>query len=59
MNRRHPTGRFADWSNPPKPRWRDALVALAGPATRVHHYKNLRSSALHDAICELDCKEKQ
>ena len=58
MKRRHPQGRFADWSNPPKPRWRDALVALAGPATRVHNYRNLRSAAFYDAMSELDCKEQ-
>jgi len=58
MNRRHPQVRFADWSNPPKPRWRDLLVAMAGPATRIHRYRNLRSAAFYDAICELDCKDK-
>ena len=50
-------GRFLDWSNPPKPRWREALVALAGPATRMHRYRNLRSAAFYDAICDLDCKD--
>lgn len=57
MKHQHPQGRFPDWSNPPKPRWRAALRALAGPATRMHQYRNLRSAAFHDAICGLDCKD--
>ena len=58
MKSKHPNGRFPDWSNPPKPRWRDALIALASPATRIHRYRNLRSSAFYEAMCELDCKDK-
>ena len=42
--------RFADWRNLPKPRWRDALRALAAPAERVHSYRNLHSRALDAAI---------
>ena len=58
MQRQHPNGRFPDWSNPPKPRWRDALIALAGPATRVHRYRNLRSAAVYEAMSELDCQDR-
>lgn len=47
--------RFADWHNLPKPRWRDALKALASPAKRVHRYRNLRSAIFYDAIDEVDC----
>ena len=50
--------RLADWHNLPKPTWRGALRALASPATRVHHYRNLRTAILEDAMCELDCKEQ-
>ncbi|MDH4124925.1 MAG: hypothetical protein OEW64_13685 [Gammaproteobacteria bacterium] len=57
MKRQHPRSRFPDWSNPPKPRWRAALLALAAPATRVHQYRNLRSAALYDAMCDRDCKD--
>lgn len=57
MQANYPKGRFADWSNPPKPRWRDALIALAGPATRVHRYRNLHSAAVYEAFCEVDCKD--
>ena len=58
MKRQHPNGRFPDLSNPPKPRWREALIALAGPATRVHRYRNLRSAAFYEAMCELDCQDR-
>ena len=50
--------RFADWHNLPKPTWRSALRALAAPATRVHHYRNLRTAILEDAMRDLDCKER-
>ena len=59
MKSHHPEGRFADWRNPPKPRWRDALTALWSPATRVQQYRNLRSAAFYKAICDLDCKGKK
>ena len=51
--------RFADWHNLPKPRWRDALMALARPATRVHRYRNLRSAIFYEAIDGVDCKDRQ
>jgi len=56
MKSHHPEGRFADWRNVPKPRWRDALSALMAPATRVHEYRNLRSSAFYKTMCEYDRK---
>ena len=46
-----------DFHNLPKPRWRDALRALAMPATRVHQYRNLHKSMFYDAIREVDCKD--
>ncbi len=58
MKRQHPQGRLADLSNPPKPRWRDALVALAAPATRIHRYRNLRSASFYKAMCEIDCDDR-
>jgi hypothetical protein len=51
--------RFADLHNQEKPRWRDALRALASPATRVHRYRNLHKSMFYEALCELDCKDKK
>ena len=50
--------RFADWHNLPKPRWRDAIKALASPATRVHRYRNLRSAIFYDAIDDVDCRDR-
>ena len=48
-----------DLHNLPKPRWRDALKALASPATRVHEYRNLHTAMLYDAVGQLDCKENE
>ena len=31
-------------------RWRDALARLAGPALRLHRFRNLRSAMLYDAL---------
>jgi len=53
----NPNARFPDLSNQPKPRWRDALIALASPATRLHRYRNLHKSMFYEAVCDLDCKE--
>ncbi len=33
-----------------KPRWRDAFVRLAGPALRLHRFRNLRTAMLYDAL---------
>ncbi len=41
--------------NLPKPSWREALEALAGPAIRLHRYRNLRSAMFYDAIHDEDC----
>lgn len=51
-------GRFPDLSNLPKPRWRDALIALAAPATRLHQYRNLRTAMFDEATRDLDCKDQ-
>jgi hypothetical protein len=52
--------RFPDLHNLPKPRWRDALSALAAPAIRMHQYRNLHSSMFYDAMRQIDgCKERQ
>jgi len=49
--------RFADWHNLPKPTWRNALKALAAPATRVHRYRNLRTTIVHHVTSTLDSKD--
>jgi hypothetical protein len=53
------SARFPDLSNRPKPRWRDALLALASPAMRVHNYRNLHKAMFYDAVCELDCRDSK
>lgn len=42
--------RLPDLSNLPKPRWRDALRLLAGPAVRLHRYRNLRNAMLYHLL---------
>ena len=51
--------RIADLHNPPKLRWRDALKALASPATRMHEYRNLHRVMFYDAVRQLDCKDRK
>lgn len=55
MQHKHPEGRFIDLSNPPKPRWRDALARLAAPAMRIHRLRNLNSAAVDELIGNPDC----
>lgn len=47
--------RMPDLHNLPKPRWRDALRALMGPADRLHRYRNLHRQMFYDATRRLDC----
>lgn len=35
--------------------WRRALAGLAAPALRMHHYRDLRTAMLREALSELDC----
>jgi len=54
-----PDGRMADLHNLQKPRWRDALAALASPARRLHAYRNLHQTMFYDALCDLDCPDSK
>jgi len=49
--------RLVDLHNPQKPTWREAFLALASPATRVHNYRNLHKSMFYKAMCEIDGKD--
>ncbi|MDX1509270.1 MAG: hypothetical protein R3358_13375 [Woeseiaceae bacterium] len=49
---------FPDARNMPKPHWRRVLTALAGPAVRVHKYRNLRGAMFHDAMDDVDCRDE-
>lgn len=51
--------RLPDLHNLPKPRWRDAFRALAGPANRLHGYRNLHRKMFYEATCRLDCRDGQ
>ncbi len=44
--------------NLPKPKWRDAIAALAKPALRIHKYRNLHTAILYDAIRDHDCGKR-
>ncbi|MDH3613109.1 MAG: hypothetical protein OEU90_04625 [Gammaproteobacteria bacterium] len=48
-----------DLHNLPKPTWREALKALASPATRVHEYRNLHKTMFYEALRDLDCKDEK
>ena len=56
MKHTNPEGRFPDLRNTQKPRWRDALLKLAGPATRIHRLKELQTAAVEDLLDNLDCR---
>ena len=47
-------GRFPDLRPLEKMRWRDAWRALAGPAERMHKYRNLRTALFYGAMRKLD-----
>ena len=38
-------------------KWRRALGALSLAPTRIHQYRNLRTSMFYDAMREVDCKD--
>ncbi len=44
--------------NLPKPKWREAIAALAKPAVRIHKSSNLRSAIFYVAISEYDCRKR-
>jgi hypothetical protein len=48
-----------DFHNLPKPKWREALRALARPAVQVHRYRNLHRSMYYEALCDLDCRDRK
>ena len=35
--------------------WREALGQVASAAFRLHHYRDVRTRMLYDALCEIDC----
>ena len=43
----------------PRASWKGALSALLGPATRLHHYRDVRTRMIHDALYDLDHLRRQ
>ena len=39
--------------------WREALGLLAGAPFRIHHYRDVHTRMLHEALCELDCRGQE
>ncbi len=39
--------------------WKNALGSVLGAASRLHHYRNVHTRMLRDALRELDCGGKQ
>lgn len=37
--------------------WRRALGLLTGAPFRIHHYRDIHTRMLHDALCDLECGE--
>jgi hypothetical protein len=37
--------------------WQGALAKIAGPAFRLHHYRQAHNRLLQNALCELDCTD--
>lgn len=58
-DRRTPAPRFPDLRNRFTIGWRDVIFALAGPAKRLHRYRNLRTSLFDAATGRLDDCEKE
>jgi len=56
MKHTNPAGRFPDLRNTEKPRWRDALISLAAPATRIHRLKEMHTAAVEDLLDDRDCR---
>ena len=36
--------------------WRDALGRLTSAAFRLHHFRDVRTRMLYEALCEVDCR---
>ena len=43
----------------PPASWKSALSAFLGPATRLHHYRDVHTRMIHDALHDLDHLRRQ
>lgn len=39
--------------------WKSALKSVLGAAWRVHHYRDVHTSMVREALCDLDCGRQQ
>ena len=43
----------------PRTSWKGALSAFLAPATRLHHYRDVHTRMIHDALHDLDHLRRQ
>ena len=36
--------------------WLSTIESLFGAATRLHHYRDIRTQMMRDALCNLECR---
>ncbi len=39
--------------------WKNALITFLGAPSRLHHYRDVRTRMLHDALADMDYIRKQ
>ena len=39
--------------------WRAALEAVFGPAQRLHHYRDVHTRMIREALCQLECRQSR
>lgn len=47
-------GRLTGLTDQHRVAWRNALAGLASPFVRLHHFRNIRTRMLHEALGDLD-----
>ena len=38
--------------------WKNALGSVFGAARRLHHYRDVHTRMVRDALCEIECAEE-
>ena len=38
--------------------WKDALATVFGAAWRLHHYRDVHTRMMREALCNLDCRAR-
>jgi hypothetical protein len=39
--------------------WKNALGSVFGAASRLHHYRDVHTRMMREALCEIDCGREQ